>query len=83
LRFAAETRLAEAIEKKGFDRGQPTIFVWEGVSDAVDIVLRCVAGCAAGTLLAFTFVHRGALDGSGRFADAARIVRNVAELGEP
>jgi len=80
--------LAEALEKKGFDRGQPTIFVWEGVTNylgsaAVDIVLRYVAGCAAGTLLAFTYVHRGALDGSGRFADAARMVRNVAELGEP
>jgi methyltransferase (TIGR00027 family) len=80
--------LAESLEEKGFDQGTPTIFVWEGVTnylaaEAIDAVLRYVASCAAGTRLVFTYVHRGALDGSGEFADAARILANVAELGEP
>jgi methyltransferase (TIGR00027 family) len=80
--------LAEALEHNGFDRGQPTIFVWEGVTnylsaEAVEAVLYYVAGCAAGTRAAFTYVHRGAIDGSASFPDAARIINNVAKLGEP
>jgi methyltransferase (TIGR00027 family) len=80
--------LGDALERKGFHRDQPAVFVWEGVTnylgaDAVDSVLRYVASCAAGTRLAFTYVHRGALDGSEAFPDAAKIVSNVAELGEP
>jgi methyltransferase (TIGR00027 family) len=80
--------LAETLQRAGFDSGQPAIFVWEGVTNyltasAVDAVLRYVAGCAAGSRLVFTYVHRGALDSSGRFPDAAKIMSNVAELGEP
>jgi len=80
--------LAEALEPKGFDRGQPSIFVWEGVTnylsaEAVNAVLCYVAGCAAGTRAAFTYVHRGAIDGSTSFPDSARTRSNVAKLGEP
>ena len=80
--------LAEALQQKTFDRGRPTVFIWEGVTnylsaEAVDTVVRFVAGCGAGTQLVFTYVHRSALDGSGTFPDAAKIVQNVAALGEP
>jgi len=80
--------LAETLQKAGFDSGQPSIFVWEGVTNyltanAVDAVLRYVANCASGSRLVFTYVHRDALNGSGKFPDAARIMSNVAELGEP
>ena len=84
----AQQRLAETLQHERFDRGQPTLFIWEGVTnylsaEAVDAVLRFIATCSAGTQLVFTYVHRGALDGSGAFPDAARIVQNVAALGEP
>ena len=80
--------LAETLRRAGFDSSQPAIFVWEGVTNylraaAVDAVLRYVADCAGGSRLVFTYVHCGALDGSGRFPDAAQITRNVARLGEP
>jgi len=80
--------LAETLRQEGFDSGRRAIFVWEGVTNyltdtAVDAVLRYVAGCACGSRLVFTYVHRGALDGSGIFPDAAQIMSNVAELGEP
>ena len=80
--------LAETLQKAGFDSGQPSIFVWEGVTNyltanAVDALLRYVANCASGSRLVFTYVHRDALNGSGKFPDAARIMSNVAELGEP
>jgi methyltransferase (TIGR00027 family) len=80
--------LAETLHRAGFDSGQPAIFVWEGVTNyltasGVDAVLRYVAGCAGGSRMVFTYVHHGALDGSGRFPDAAKIMSNVAALGEP
>jgi len=79
--------LAEALRHRGFDCCEPALFVWEGVTNyltagAVDAVLHYVAGCAAGTRLVFTYVHRGAIDGSEMFSDAARIMSNVANLGE-
>lgn len=80
--------LAERLRVAGFDREQPTMFVWEGVTNyltasAVDAVLRYVAACGDGSRLVFTYVHRDALDGSGRFPDANKIVSNVEKLGEP
>lgn len=85
--FACQN-LAEGLRGAGFVCEQPAVFVWEGVSNylsssAVDAVLRYVAVCARGSRLVFTYVHRRALDGSGRFPDAARILSNVAKLGEP
>lgn len=80
--------LAQVLRQEGFDTGRPTIFVWEGVTNyltpsAVDAVLRYVARCAGGSRVIFTYVHEGALDGSGMFSDAARIISNVERLGEP
>lgn len=80
--------LAEPLEREGFDTRRSAIFVWEGVTNyltavAVDSVIRYVAGCTPGSRMVFTYVHRGALDGSGLFPDAAKILSNVARLGEP
>jgi methyltransferase (TIGR00027 family) len=80
--------LVDVLGRSGFDRGQPTIFIWEGVTnylsaEAVEAVLRYLASCAAGTHAAFTYVHRGAIDGSANFPDAPEIIRNVATLREP
>jgi len=81
-------KLGEELEQRGFERGQPSIIVWEGVTnylsaEGVNAVLSYVAGCAAGTRMAFTYVHRGAMDGSAKFPDAPKIIDNVAKLGEP
>ena len=65
------------------------MFVWEGVTNylsagAVDQTLRVVRALAApGSLLLFTYVHQGVIDGSARFPEAARWVRSVARAGEP
>lgn len=80
--------LASALSASGFDPLSPTVFLWEGVtnyltSKGVDSVLSYVCGTAAGSLLIFTYVHRGALDGSGLFADAADLLLQVKQLGEP
>lgn len=85
--FACQN-LADALRRAAFGSDEPAIFVWEGVSNyltagAVDAVLSCVAGCARGSRLIFTYVHREVLEGSRRFPDAAKIISNVAKLGEP
>lgn len=72
----------------GFDRTKPSVFVWEGVTPyldeaAVDGVLSMVATCAPGTRLIFTYIHRGALDGTVPFDGAEKLKREVAALGEP
>lgn len=46
---------AEALQEKRSDRAQPTVFLWEGVrnylsAEAVDAVVRFVAGCEAGPI---------------------------------
>jgi methyltransferase (TIGR00027 family) len=81
-------RLPDVLEYAGLDPHRPAVFLWEGVTnylsvDAVDAVLRFIAGCAAGSRVIFTYVHRGALDGSALFEDAADILRDVERLGEP
>jgi methyltransferase (TIGR00027 family) len=80
--------LASALGASGFDPRRPTAFLWYGVTNyltakGVDSILRYVAGCAASSLLLFTYVHRAALDGSGLFADAAMLLEELKTLGEP
>jgi O-methyltransferase involved in polyketide biosynthesis len=45
--------------------------------------LRVVAAWAPGSLLLFTYVHRGVLDGSTAFTDNRRLARVLARAGEP
>jgi methyltransferase (TIGR00027 family) len=80
--------LSTALSDSSFDSLCPTAFLWEGVTnyltaDSVDSVLKYVAGCAAGSMLIFTYVHHGALDGSRRFADADKLLAELEKLGEP
>ncbi len=80
--------LPEVLREAGVDARSPTLFLWEGVTnylaaEAVDSVLQYVASFPAGSRLIFTYVHRGALDGSVVFEDAPALLRNVAAVGEP
>jgi methyltransferase (TIGR00027 family) len=84
LRDDAFERLAAA----GWQRARASLFVWEGVTnylseEAVMRVLREVGRCAVGSAIVFTYVHRGVIDGSVRFAGDEIIVGNVRALGEP
>lgn len=79
--------LPQVLREARLDTRPPTLFLWEGVTnylaaDAVDSVLRYIASFP-GSRLIFTYVHRGALDGSAFFEDAAALLRNVAAVGEP
>ena len=81
--------LAAAVRAAGLDQDLPAVFVWEGVTNyltggAVDRTLSVVRELASpGSLLLFTYVHQGVIDGSAHFPEAARWVRSVARAGEP
>jgi methyltransferase (TIGR00027 family) len=84
LRDEVPTALAVA----GWSAREPTFVLWEGVTNylsepAVARVLSWAGSMAPGGAIAFTYVHRGMIDGSVDFEGAARILRNVQQLGEP
>ena len=80
-----ETRLTEG----GFDRGSPAVAVWEGVvSYLTEAAVRSTLAClgrllAPGSRLIFTYMERGALDGSRAFPGARRWRSWVKFGGEP
>ena len=80
--------LDAALPAAGFRQDAPTFFICEGVThylpaDAVDMLLRYIGRSAAGSRLVFTYIHRGMLDGSARFAGADNTLATVRRAGEP
>jgi methyltransferase (TIGR00027 family) len=80
--------IADVLAEAGFDWGQAACFVWEGVTnyltdDAVDGTLRQLAGAAAGSVLLFTYIHRGVLDAPGSFFGADTLMARLRGYGEP
>jgi methyltransferase (TIGR00027 family) len=79
--------LAETLAKSGMDMRARTAVIWEGVTnyltaDAIDAVLLWVSSLAAGSTLAFTYVHSDVLSDPETFEGADRILRSVAKAGE-
>lgn len=80
--------LTEALNEAGFRAGLKTFFIWESVTqyitaEAVDRTLALVAGQAAGSKLAFTYVRRGMVDGTDRSAYEAQLVAIFEQAGTP
>lgn len=80
--------VATALSRAGWSAREPAFVLWEGVTNyltepAVERVLSWVGSTAPGGAIAFTYVHRGVIDGSVHFDGAARVLRNVKRLGEP
>jgi len=80
--------LAEVLAAAGFDPKRSAFFIWEGVTNylderAVDSTLRFVGGCATRSQIAFTYTHRGLLDGSGAFSVSPNVARLLQRAKEP
>jgi len=81
--------LGEELARGGFDTGARTFFVLEGVisyltADAVDGTFRYVgAASGPGSEIAFTYLHRGVIDGSRQLAGARETGARVRAAGEP
>lgn len=75
--------IAEVLRQAGFDNMRPACFIWEGVTnylsaEAVDAVLRQIRQTAFGSVLLFSYVHRG---GSGQTRTVLR--RREADAQTP
>lgn len=81
--------LSEAMSSSGFRTGTASIFIWEGVTqyihaEAVDQTFAYLADAgAAGSLLVFTYVHKGVLDGSLQLPGAKGFLAELESQGEP
>jgi methyltransferase (TIGR00027 family) len=79
--------LSAALKRSGFDDGERTVVVWEGVTnyltdEAVDTTLRGLARIVpSGSRIVFTYVDRAALDGTGDFEGVWQ--DEVRRHGEP
>jgi methyltransferase (TIGR00027 family) len=79
---------ADKLRAAGWDPAKPTFVLWEGVTNylteaAVSAVLAWVGTLPPPSQIAFTYIHRGVLDGSQRFVGAEQMVDNVKRMGEP
>jgi methyltransferase (TIGR00027 family) len=77
-----------ALHQAGFDSTQPACFIWEGVTnyltaEAINDTLRQIAQAAAGSILLFTYIHRGVLDRPDQFFGAGKMRSRVQSYGEP
>jgi methyltransferase (TIGR00027 family) len=81
--------LAPALVGAGFAARERTVVVWEGVTNyltgpAVDGTLRQLAGLtASGSRIVFTYVDRGALDGTGGYTGVEEWRAVLRRHGEP
>jgi methyltransferase (TIGR00027 family) len=81
--------LEQLLESAGFEKEVPAVVVWEGVvsyltESAVSMNLVVLAKLLApGSVLIFTYVDRGALDGSKTFAGSRHWQSWVKRSGEP
>ncbi len=78
--------LAVEMAAAGFQESRRTFFIWEGVTqyitaESVDETLEFVGRSAAGSRIAFTYIHGGILDGSTRSDVDQRIMSRVARRG--
>ncbi|MFN8443493.1 MAG: SAM-dependent methyltransferase [Caldilineaceae bacterium] len=76
----------ERLGAAGFDRSQPTLFLWEGVTiylerQAIEETLRKVASCAKGSLIAFDYFSSESLTSNAFYWRYARASTRAA--GEP
>jgi methyltransferase (TIGR00027 family) len=80
--------VGEKLAAASWQRGKRSLFLWEGVTnylteDAVAKVLRWFATAAPGSVVVFTYVHGGLLDGTMSFLGGELMLENVKRLGEP
>lgn len=81
--------LEAALSAAGYREDARAFFICEGLTHylsagAVDALFRSVARIAGrGSRMVFTYVHRGALDGSVAFTGAAKTLATVRRAGEP
>jgi methyltransferase (TIGR00027 family) len=81
--------LDEMLSAAGFQQGQRTLFIWEGVTqyitaEAVNDTLAFVSGVSgAGSAIVFTYVRRGLVDGTDRPEKYRPFIAFAEKVGSP
>lgn len=81
--------IADVLAGTGYRTDARTFTIWEGVTqyitaDAIDGTLHFVASnTAVGSKIAFTYIHRGIIDGSTRSANDQKLMDAAARGGMP
>jgi methyltransferase (TIGR00027 family) len=81
--------LGEAMSASGFRRDRRTFFILEGVTEylsdrTADMIFRYIAGAAKrGSKVAFTYIDRGALDGTRQFPGSRALLAHNLRGREP
>jgi methyltransferase (TIGR00027 family) len=81
--------LEQELRAGGLGTGLPSLFIWEGVTNylsdsAVDETLLTIGRIGGpGSVLVFTYIDAGVLDGSVSFPEARRWLARVRRAGEP
>jgi methyltransferase (TIGR00027 family) len=81
--------LAQCLLGAGYERGLKTLFLWEGVTNYLDegsvaAVFACVAANAPpGSKIAFTYIHRDAVDGRFDAPGLHDLLVSLRRRGEP
>jgi methyltransferase (TIGR00027 family) len=85
--FATQT-LDSVMGKTAFDVFEPAVIIWEGVTqylpqDSIRQTLTWVGNCAAGTVLAFTYVLKSIIEKRSDIPGAAEMLDWVAKNNAP
>jgi methyltransferase (TIGR00027 family) len=81
--------LGEVLRAAGFQKGERTLFIWEGVTqyltaEAVTHTLEFVSsGSGVGTAIVFTYVRRGIIDGTDRPEWMGSFLTFAEKVGSP
>lgn len=80
--------IEDELTAAGYQTGVQTFFIWEGVTqyitaEAVDATLRFASRSAPGSLVAFTYIHNGIIEGSTRSQIDERIMERIERRGMP
>lgn len=81
--------LRQVLLRAGFNANKRSFFIWEGVTNyltehAVDSTLWYIGmETAPGSCIIFTYVHKGALDGSAMFKGTRNLWDTLQRSGEP
>jgi methyltransferase (TIGR00027 family) len=84
-----QQKLDEVLTVAGFQTGQRTLFIWEGVTqylsaEAVNDTLKFISQeSGAGSALVFSWVRRGIIDGTDRPEWLKRFLPLASKLGSP
>ncbi len=84
----AKQSFCKLLPEHGFRHDVKTLFLWEGVSyylplQAVDEVLKFVAGCAPGSSVVFDYALQSFVDGDTGTYGGEQIARWLKKIGEP